>query len=94
MKPVKTAITDIVYRGPGEVGDLWCHRVEPGLILSVWELTDEERAKIANGGNVCLWIHTEPIPPVALSVHDELFAQKTAEHQYKVIPELDDPERL
>ena len=50
MNPVRTAWTEIVYRGPTpDVGDLWCHREQPGEISSVWEPTAEERALLAAG---------------------------------------------
>jgi hypothetical protein len=94
VRPVKTEITDVVYRGPSpDIGDLWVHRVEPGVIMSVWEPSVQERELMAQGGRVVLWIHTEPIPPIALEIRDDYFTQPVAEHPYKVIPELDDPER-
>jgi hypothetical protein len=93
MKPVKTAITEIVYRGPGEIGDLWCHRVEPGQIMSVWEPTEEEQQILANGGKVVLWLYNEPIPPVALAISNAPWTEKVAEHPYKVIAELGDEAR-
>lgn len=95
MKGIRTAIANMVYRGPtADIGDLWCGRVEPGLIVSVWQLDDEERKLIAAGGNVVLWIYAEPIPPVALEVRDEKeFTEQIGEHRFKVIPELEDAER-
>ncbi len=94
MKGIRTPITELVYRGPTpDIGDLWCHREEFGVIMSVWEPSDEERQLIAEGGNIVLWIHTEPIPPVALSVWNDDDAKPVGEFQFKVIPELDDKER-
>lgn len=77
MQPIKTANSNLVYRGsPPDIVDLPCERAEihGGLqdggtaIYSVWELTDEEREQIARGGNVKLGVFTEPIPPVSLEV--------------------------
>lgn len=94
MNPVRTAVTDVVYRGSGEVGDLWCHRVEPGLIMAVYEPRPDELEKLNEGGKVVLWLYTEPIPPISMEVHHEEWTERVAEHGYKVIPELEDEERL
>lgn len=68
MKPVATDKTTFTYRGPTpDIGDLPCYR-EAGAVWSVWELTDEERRFIVDGGNIALGIWAEPIPPVALEV--------------------------
>lgn len=72
MKPVRTAASNLVYTGPPGVADLHCQRIEPGRIRSVWHLSKAERAYIAAGGNIELEILTEPIPPVALNVTDEV----------------------
>jgi hypothetical protein len=94
VKPVRTAWTEMVYRGPSaDVGDLWCHRVRPGEIMSVWEPTDQERALLADGGRVVLSLLSEPIPPIAIWVQSDEHTAPVAEHGYKVIPELSDPER-
>lgn len=70
MTPRPFAAQNLVYRGPTpDVGDLPCQRVQPGMILSVWELTHEERIAIAEGADIELVILTEPIPPVSLAVH-------------------------
>jgi hypothetical protein len=69
MKPITTPETNFNYRGPTpDIGDLPCHRARPGLILSEWDLTKAERLAIMRGARVELGIHTEPIPPVQLSV--------------------------
>ena len=73
MIPVKTASSNMVYKGPRpEIGDLPCERVRPGLIRSVWRLSETERAHIAAGGLVELEIFMEPIPPVALNCSAEV----------------------
>lgn len=70
MTPRGFPSQNLVYRGPTpDVGDLPCQRIKPGMILSVWELTPEERIAIAEGADIELVILTEPIPPVSLAVH-------------------------
>lgn len=67
MKPVRTASSNLVYRGPSpEIMDLHCERLAPGQIRSVWWFTPAEREAIAAGANLSLTILAEPIPPVAL----------------------------
>lgn len=94
MRPVKHAAADVCYRGPSpDIGDLWCMRAQPGVIMVVFELDDEDRARIAAGGRIVLGIHTEPIPPISMQTIDEEHCRPVAEHGWKTIPELDDPER-
>lgn len=50
------------------MGDLPCQRLEPGRVLSVWELDPAERLAIAEGADIELTVLGEPIPPVALAV--------------------------
>lgn len=72
MRPVATARSNMVYLGPEpEIADLHCERMERGVIASVWDPDPAERAAIANGANVKLFIWGEPIPPVMLTVVDE-----------------------
>lgn len=44
-----------------------------GKVLTEWTFTDEERAAIARGENVRLWVWTfgHPLQPVALEVTSE-----------------------
>lgn len=44
-----------------------------GKVLTEWTFTEEERALIARGENIRLWIWTfgQPLQPVALEVTDE-----------------------
>lgn len=94
MRPVKHAGSNLVYRGPRpDIGDLWCQRVQPGEIRVVYELDDAERQLIAAGGRVELLMLNEPIPPIAMQVLPEGMCQPVAEHGWKDIPELADPER-
>lgn len=94
MRPVKHEAADVCYRGStADVGDLWCYREHPGVIVVVYELDDEDRALVAAGGRVMLGIGAEPIPPISMQVVDERHFRPVAEHGFKNIPELDDPER-
>jgi hypothetical protein len=70
MKPVQTRETNMTYTlsGGTVANDLPCLRVRPGFVLSEWELTDVEREAIANGARIELGMHSEPHPPVQLSV--------------------------
>jgi hypothetical protein len=68
-------------------------REQPGVIVVVYELDDNDRVLIAQGGRVMLGIHYEPIPPISMQVIPEGMCQPIAEHRFKAIPELDDPER-
>jgi len=94
MRPVKHEGANVSYQGPTpEIGDLWCQRIQPGVILVVYELDDLDRAAIAEGGRVVLVMRTEPIPPISMNVYREEEFRPVAEHGWKNIPELDDPER-
>lgn len=44
-----------------------------GKVLTEWSFTEEERAAVARGENLRLWIWTgnRPLQPVALEVTDE-----------------------
>ena len=69
MDPIETKESNFVYLGPtAEIADLPCRR-EGRNTFSVWQLTAEERAQIAAGGNIRLGIYRAvPIPPVSLAV--------------------------
>jgi hypothetical protein len=75
MIPVRTARSNFVYRGPSpDIGDAWVRR-EPRerAVYLVWQLSDEERRAIAEGGSIELGIYNmEPIPPVSINVTSEL----------------------
>lgn len=53
---------EVVNKG---VGDLPYIRHE-GVVFSHWQPDEEERQIIAQGGQVVLGIHQEPIPPVSV----------------------------
>jgi hypothetical protein len=81
MKPRRTPTSNHVFSLPGgnEDNDLWVQRdVDPAFSLSVWELDDEERAAIAEGGTVELVIFGAGHPPVSLAVGASLEARKEA----------------
>lgn len=76
MKPRRTPTSDVVYRleGGNEDNDLWVTRcVQDGspILLSVWELSNKERERIAKGENVQLAIWGTMHPPVSLDVTDQ-----------------------
>ena len=90
MKPVRTARADVIYHGPPGVRDLHCQRVRPGRIRSVWHLSKAERDFIAAGGNIELDILTEPIPPIALNVTDEVGIGSDAPEVLRRLEDLPD----
>ena len=49
---------------------------DDGSLVSRWELTDEERQKIASGGSVYLLVKSQSHPPVSLRV-DRPFQDQT-----------------
>lgn len=63
----------MIYSSPDtdRVKDLHCEQEEPGRISSVWWLTPAEREAIYLGSNILLTIHSEPIPPISLSVTEQ-----------------------
>ena len=73
MKPIRTRETNFIYLPPkgmeSECDPLPC-RVFDGQTVSIWQPTPEERAQIAAGGNIALWVWGHPIPPVSLAVSD------------------------
>lgn len=76
MKPRRTPHSNQVFRleGGTEDNDLWVEQTtsEQGpCIRSVWELTEDERDKVINGGNVYLVVWGTGTPPVAMGVTDE-----------------------
>lgn len=81
MKPRRTPHSNKVFRldGGNEDNDLWVEATtsEQGpCIRSVWELTDEERAKVAAGENVYLVVWGTVTPPVAIGVTDDPLGAK------------------
>lgn len=72
MRPVRTHTSNVKYVGRGDVGDLHGTRLQPGIVVIVWELEPAERALIAQGMNLALTIFNEPLPPVSLSLTPEV----------------------
>lgn len=76
MKPRRTPLSTDVYRlaGGNEDNDLWAERgrTEDGtpVIISTWELSDDERREIAAGCNIELHVFGIGQPPVNLRVSD------------------------
>lgn len=94
MRPVHHEAADVCYRGPSpEIGDLWCMRERLGVIVVIYELDDHDRKTLAAGGRIMLGIHNEPIPPISMQVVGEQHYRPIADHPWKNIPELEDPER-
>jgi hypothetical protein len=76
VKPRRTPNSNQVFHLPGgnEDNDLWVERTvsEQGPCLrSVWELTADERRRVADGENVYLVVWGTGTPPVALGVTDD-----------------------
>jgi hypothetical protein len=70
MRPIVTALSDVVLVGPPEVGDLHGERVNADGLLgirTIWTLTDEERDQVATGRNIALTFWGR-MPPVSLDV--------------------------
>lgn len=75
MRPRRTPASNQVFRLPGgnEDNDLWLTNVElegHPVLVSVWELSDEERARIAAGDNIQLLVWGPGHPPVQLATTD------------------------
>jgi hypothetical protein len=71
MKPVKTARSNFVYRGPtAEIGDAWVERrPNEQVVYLTWQPTQQEREAIWEGANLKMGIfNMEPIPPVSLGI--------------------------
>lgn len=86
MRPVRTEDATILYRAPKNMpdcGDLYCHRVRPGVIRSTWEPTPGELALLNEGGRVQLTLAHEPIPPIMLEVMDKDITEPVAEHPWR-----------
>lgn len=74
MNPVRTKDSNFVYKGPAaDIGDAWVQAIGDTVYM-VWELDDEERRFLLDGGNLKLGIFYmgpntgRPIPPVSLQV--------------------------
>lgn len=89
MKPVIHAGCNFLYRGPtSDIGDLHVMIQPSGVVEIVYELNDEEREMVAQGGKIRLGIYSRPIPPVSMAVTPAGMYEKIEEHLFKEIPEL------
>ncbi len=74
MKPIDFPESNVLYVAPDGMDDCdglpACRVPSPltsAVIVSCWEPSDEERARIAAGGPVWLWVHGGVQPPVSLT---------------------------
>ena len=80
MKPVRFKEANVVLKAPpgmtkDECGDLHVHHMpDVGCMVSKWLPTDEERAAIARGEPVWLYVYAKGHPPVALEAGDPFMA--------------------
>jgi hypothetical protein len=75
MKPRRTERSNACFtlEGGNEDNFLWAEIREwdgQPAIVSDWELTDEERERIAAGARVELWVVGKQHPPVSIAVGD------------------------
>lgn len=87
MHPVKTEDCNIVYKAPAsmpECGDLWVHRVRPGVIRATYEPNEQELELLKAGGRVQLTLAHEPIPPIMMEVMDKEITESVAEHPWRI----------
>lgn len=77
MKPRRFPAANKVFSllGGNEDNDLWVEQAAYSdgtpFIRSVWELTADERQRVADGQNICLTIIDQRTPPVAMRVTSE-----------------------
>jgi hypothetical protein len=75
VKPRRTPTSNLVFRldGGNEDNDLWVERAvtdeDPPspCLISVWEPSDDERQRIADGDNVALVVWGTGHPPVMVT---------------------------
>lgn len=72
MNPVRTEFTNHTLRGAPEldIADLPCERFLEST-KTVWQPDAIERAKIAGGANIELFVYGDAHPPVSLSTTSE-----------------------
>ncbi len=81
MKPRRFPMANKVYSlaGGNEDNDLWVEQAAfadgTPYIRSVWELTDDERRRVAEGHNISLTVIGEGTPPVQIRVTSELLGK-------------------
>jgi len=67
MEPIQTPRTEITYVDEAEV-EMPARHDEYGRVLSTWELDDEEREALAQGGRIEVGINQDPPPQVTVKV--------------------------
>lgn len=75
MEPIKFGgMNEVFAEDQSDYIPLPVFKEADGEVISVWELTDEEREMIANGGKVCLCQSTfnKALQPVNLWVDDKV----------------------
>lgn len=79
LTPIKTNMTNLTLGAPTKWDEekdgicigLPCHAdIEAGVFSSHWELTDEDRQKIADGALIKLEVFGQSHPPVAISIEE------------------------
>lgn len=75
MRPIRTEDSNFTFTGPApEIADLPGRR-EPDAFYSTYELTIEDREKLARGATITLGIHTPgPILPVSFGIGEATVA--------------------
>lgn len=73
QNPVEGARPTIFAKDQPEYQPLPALVFDDGRVLTEWSLSEEERAAIARGENLRLWIWTfgRPLQPIALQITDE-----------------------
>ncbi len=77
MKPRRFPAANKVFSllGGNEDNDLWVEQAAftdgTPFIRSVWELSDDERRRVAEGHNICLTVIGEGTPPVQMQITPE-----------------------
>ena len=81
MRPRRVPTSNHVFALPGgnEDNDLWVEKnAEPPYSLSVWDLDDDERQAIAEGGTVELVVFGAGHPPVSLAIGPSLETRRSS----------------
>lgn len=86
MKPRRTVNTNRLATLPGGNEDNFLpfyvarDTMDNRIVCTVWEPSDQERQRIANGENIRLdmWVSPKSIPPLAMEVTDEPLGKKPA----------------
>ena len=73
MKPKRTPNSNVCLQleGGNEDNYLWAEKRDWDgwpCFVSDWELTDEDREKVANGAKIELWVIGTQHPPVSLQI--------------------------